>query len=119
MKAYRLINVLDTLSDFEEGTIPELEHIPVTHFFIQKTIETYQLTAHPAPRFQFVITLKGKLEFTVSNGNSFILEPGIVLIAKDLKGKGHTWKLIDGEEWHRIYIVPKEDANDYFKVLPA
>ena len=114
MKAYKLININGTDSSFLEGHVKEITHIDCHHFFVQTNIEKYQLTAHPAPRYQFVITLKGKLKFTVTNGDSFIIEPGIVLVANDLLGKGHTWEIIDGDEWHRIYIVMKEGGEDHF-----
>jgi quercetin dioxygenase-like cupin family protein len=114
MKAFKLININGSDCSFHEGTIAELAHIPLHHFFIQTTIEAYQRKAHPAPRYQFVITLKGKLKFTVTNGDSFIVEPGIVLIANDLIGEGHTWELIEGDEWHRIYMVPLADGDDFF-----
>ncbi len=115
MKAFKLVNTADNLSAFEQGIVPELKHIEVTHFFVQTAIEEYQKHAHPAPRYQYVITLKGKLKFTVSNGSSFIIEPGILLIANDLKGEGHTWELIEGEEWHRLYIVLQPGSPDHFK----
>ena len=117
MKAFKLINTNGVNCSFQEGTIPELTHINVNYFFIQTSIERNELSSHPAPRYQFVITLKGKLKFTVTNGDTFIIEPGIVLIAKDLEGKGHSWEIMDGNEWERIYIVPDQDADDYFKPL--
>jgi hypothetical protein len=116
MKAFKLINTTNNLSAFEEGTFPDLTNVKTDYFFGATSIEEYQRHAHPAPRYQFVVTLKGKLKFTVSNGSSFIIEPGILLIANDLKGAGHTWELIDGDEWHRIYIVLPKDAPDYFKI---
>lgn len=114
MKAFKLININGTESSFQKGHVKELTRINAKHFFIQTNIESYQLTAHPAPRYQFVITLKGKLKFTVTNGDSFIIEPGIVLIAKDLLGQGHTWQFIEGNEWHRVYIVMNEGEADCF-----
>jgi len=114
MKAYKLINVNGNDCSFEEGHIPKNVHLDATHFFVQTQIDQYQLSAHPAPRYQFVVTLKGKLKFTVTNGDSFIIEPGIILVAKDVHGKGHTWQIIEGDEWHRIYIVPHTDAEDHF-----
>ena len=116
MKAYKLINTADNLSAFQEGTIPDAVLIEAHHFFILTEIAVYERSIHPAPRYQFVITLKGKLKFTVSNGTWFIIEPGIVLIAKDLHGEGHSWELIEGETWERIYIVPKADAEDHFEI---
>lgn len=114
MKAFKLININGTDCSFEEGTIAESVNIDGNYFIIKTTFDPYQLTAHPAPRYQFVVTLKGKLEFTVTNGSSFIIEPGIMLVAKDLEGKGHSWKILDGDKWERIYIVPDTDANDFF-----
>ena len=114
MKAYKLININDTECSFEEGNIAESVNIDANFFVIKTTFEPYQLTPHPAPRYQFVVTLKGRLKFTVSNGASFIIEPGIMLIAKDTKGAGHSWEILDGTVWERIYIVPDKDAEDFF-----
>ncbi|MEO8760836.1 MAG: hypothetical protein ABI388_06300 [Bacteroidia bacterium] len=114
MKAFKLININDTESSFLEGSVKEHAHIQASHFLFQTDIETYEKTAHPAPRYQFVITLKGRLKFTVTNGDSFIIEPGIILIANDLKGKGHRWEILDGDEWQRVYIVPPTNAEDFF-----
>lgn len=113
MKAFKLINTNGNDSAFLEGTIPVSQHINATHFFAQTATEL-ELSLHPAPRYQFVITLKGRLKFTVSNGDSFIIEPGIILVAKDIYGEGHSWEIIDGDDWHRIYIVPHADADDFF-----
>ena len=114
MKAFKLINIDDTQSSFQKGYVKEHAKILATHFLFQTDIETYEKSSHPAPRYQFVITLKGRLKFTVSNGDSFIIEPGILLIANDLKGKGHTWEILDGNEWQRVYIVLPNDGEDYF-----
>ena len=113
LKAIRLINIEDGKCDFEIGIIPIRQHINANYFFAQ-TDTSLQKSKHPAPRRQFVLTLKGKLKFTVTNGNTFILEPGIILIANDTQGDGHTWEILDGDEWERIYIPLEEDAEDYF-----
>lgn len=117
MKAFRIINKNGTDSSFEEGSILEGEQIAADYFVVRQKFEPYQLSKHPAPRYQFVITLKGKLKFTVTNGDSFIIEPGIVLIAEDVHGDGHSWEILDGTEWHRIYIVPKPGTPDFFVPL--
>jgi len=114
MIAIRLLNDDNGNSYFEKGTLPEYFKIEVEYFNIQTQIESYQQHQHTAPRYQFVVTLKGKLEFTTSDGNSFIIEPGIILIAKDTEGDGHSWKIIEGKNWERIYIVPNQDALDHF-----
>ncbi len=114
MKAFKLQNDKNGNSYFEEGTLPEYLDFNSERFNIQTKIEEYQKRKHTAPRYQYVITLKGKLKFTTSDGKSFIIEPGIILIAKDTVGEGHSWEIIDGNEWHRIYIIPTENTPDGF-----
>ena len=104
LKAIRLFNINETECTFEVGRIPAQVKIDVSYFFGQTKVDPYQKVAHPAPRRQFVITLKGRLRFKVTDGSTFIVEPGVILIAEDIAGPGHTWELIEGDEWERLYI---------------
>ncbi|NII81652.1 MULTISPECIES: hypothetical protein [unclassified Pedobacter] len=115
IKAIRLINIEDNKCAFETGTIPIRQHINASYFFAQTDVSTLEKIPHPAPRRQYVITLKGKLQFTVSSGETFIIEPGVILIANDTAGEGHTWEVMEGNEWERIYIPLEGDTDDYFK----
>jgi hypothetical protein len=114
MKAYKLICLNNGDSSFLKGTMPEMTYIQANYFFAQEHIEHWEDGAHCAPRYQFVITVKGKLKFTVTNGDTFIIEPGVILIANDLTGKGHIWEMVDCEEWHRIYVVPEREVEGCF-----
>lgn len=114
MRAFRILNDNFGNSYFQEGTLPEYTSINCERFIIQTKIEEYQKHQHPAPREQYVVTLKGKLLFTTSDGNQFVLEPGILLIAKDIYGEGHSWEIIEGNEWHRVYIIPNHNSDDEF-----
>lgn len=114
MRAFRIQNDSLGNSYFESGSLPEYFSIKSERFIIQTKIEDYQKHQHPAPRVQYVVTLKGKLRFTTSDGNQFILEPGIILVARDIHGEGHAWELIKGDEWQRIYIVPDPNSDDEF-----
>lgn len=118
LKAILLFNTDDEKCSFELGKIPCKLPVEVNYFFAQTEIEAYQKVAHPAPRAQYVVTLKGTLKFTVSDGSSFIVEPGTILIAKDVLGEGHSWDIIDGQEWKRIYIPIKDNQDDQFILDP-
>ncbi|KHN52567.1 hypothetical protein OI70_19610 [Dickeya fangzhongdai] len=111
--AIKLITTPDNHSAYLKGSIPALGKIPSQNFWINNSVEEWEKNTHPAPRKQYVITLKGKLKFKVSDGSTFILSPGTVLLAEDTNGEGHSWELIDGDEWVRVYI-PMTDNNDYF-----
>jgi hypothetical protein len=112
--AIRMHNIDDVACGFETGRIPAQLNIKAEYFFCQAHIDEYQKHAHGAPRSQYVITLKGKLRFTVTDGSTFIIEPGIILIAEDVHGPGHTWELIDCDRWERIYIPFNMDNLDHF-----
>lgn len=111
IRAIRLFNTNETDCTFETGRIQTRNKIDAGYFFCQTGTGDLENIPHPAPRRQFVVTLKGRLKFTVTNGNTFILEPGIILIAEDTSGPGHTWEVTDGNEWERIYI-PLDPGND-------
>lgn len=70
---------------------------------------------HTAPTRQFVITLSGTLDFMTRGQEHFILKPGIILLAEDTAGGGHTWKLIDKEPWRRVYVVLAPGVKVAFK----
>ena len=114
IKAIRLYNLPDGTCTFEEGKIPNKTNMDVKTFFAQTHVDDYEKVAHAAPRMQYVVTLKGKLKFKVSNGDTFIIEPGVVLVAEDTLGKGHSWDLVKGEKWERLYIPLKDGAEDHF-----
>ncbi|MFH6959236.1 hypothetical protein ACHRV1_17725 [Flavobacterium aquidurense] len=112
--AYRLINNPDGTCAFEKGTIPSLKHMNTATFWYSNKTEEWEKNAHPAPRKQYVITVKGKIRFKVSDGSTFIIEPGVVLLAEDLKGKGHSWDMVDSDVWERLYIPITENSDDLF-----
>lgn len=114
LSAIRLLNREDGSCIFQQGKIPTDMHISARYFFAQKHIDDYQKVAHPAPRLQYVVTLKGILRFKVTNGETFIIEPGVILIAEDTEGPGHTWELIEGDKWERLYIAFESAADDHF-----
>ncbi|MGK6342340.1 hypothetical protein ACMGDK_08885 [Chryseobacterium sp. DT-3] len=114
ISAVRLMNNPDGTSTFEKGKIPTLKPLNINTFWISTTVEEWEKVTHPAPRRQYVVTLKGKIRFKVSNGSTFLIEPGIILLAEDTKGEGHSWDMIGDEKWERLYIPIADHTEDYF-----
>ena len=112
--AIRLFSKEDGSSSFERGTIPTLKAMNTTTFWVSNKTEDWEKSKHPAPRKQYVITIRGKLNFKVSDGSTFIIEPGIILLAEDVKGEGHSWEMMDPNGWERLYLPISEGAEDYF-----
>ncbi len=63
---------------------------------------------HTAPRRQYVITLEGQAEIGIGDGTKRIFNPGDVLLADDLTGRGHTTGVYCGK--FRVSIaIPLSD----------
>ena len=58
--------------------------------------------------------LSGTLEFIVASGETFKIHPGEVLLAGDLKGTGHKWRLVNDAPWKRAYIIFNPGADPRF-----
>ncbi|MCU7614349.1 hypothetical protein N0B16_07855 [Chryseobacterium sp. GMJ5] len=112
--AVRLMNNPDGTSTFEKGKIPTLKPMNTTAFWISTTTEFWEKNTHVAPRRQYVATLKGIIQFKVSDGSTFLIQPGIILLAEDTEGFGHSWEMIEGEQWERLYIPIAENADSFF-----
>lgn len=69
---------------------------------------------HNAPTYQYVVTLKGVLEFETRTGKRFELRAGDVLLAEDITGGGHRWHLVDGNPWVRAYVALADDVEAAF-----
>ena len=68
----------------------------------------YVLDWHCAPRRQYSISLSGAAEIEVGDGTVTRIEPGDVVLAEDLTGRGHVTRVVGKEP--RVYaIVPLAD----------
>lgn len=127
MRCIRLWSDADGNSRFEEGTLALKSGSPVnllSDVFPAKSISFEEtqggqgLDWHNAPARQFVITLRGTLDFVTRLGEHFILTPGDILLAEDTAGSGHAWKLIGDDPWHRVYVILEPGAEVSFVKKP-
>lgn len=69
----------------------------------------YVLDWHCAPRRQYSISLSGIAEIEVGDGTVARIEPGDVVLAEDLTGRGHVTRVVGTQP--RFYaIVPLTEA---------
>jgi quercetin dioxygenase-like cupin family protein len=71
----------------------------------EETAAGASLDWHNAPHRQYVITLSGRLEFESRTGARQVVEPGDILLAEDISGGGHRWRLVDDQPWRRVYVA--------------
>ncbi len=118
----------DSESHFEEGAIdlPRGERgdilsgtTDVVSISFRETQAGGTYAWHPAPTKQFVITLRGTLDFQTKSGAHFTIRPGDILIAEDTTGSGHSWRLLDDEPWCRAYVILAPGAEAALPFIPA
>ncbi len=71
----------------------------------RETTGEYDYDFHNAPARQFVVMLDGQVEIETSLGVKRLFVTGDVLLAEDVKGKGHRSKAVDGKSRKSIFIV--------------
>jgi hypothetical protein len=64
---------------------------------------------HTAPKRQYVITLSGRGEIELIGGQKIRSEPGKVVLAEDLTGKGHITRTLGTEDWITLAVPLAED----------
>lgn len=53
---------------------------------------------HPAPRRQYVVVLSGRGEIELAGGQKIQVNPGQVVLAEDVTGKGHITRSVGSED---------------------
>jgi quercetin dioxygenase-like cupin family protein len=115
--AFKLYTGPDKASHVLEGTIDQRDRTDVIAIHFKETPAHSSYDWHDDPEPQYVITLSGTLEFTTRGGETFVLRPGDVLLAEDIIGTGHKWRLIDDQPWRRAYVVLKPGTKDSFVAI--
>lgn len=60
---------------------------------------------HRAPRRQYIIVLRGTIEARASDGSSFTIGPGEMVLLEDTWGVGHASRVVGDEEWLALVVV--------------
>lgn len=59
---------------------------------------------HNADGRRHVITISGRAEIEVAGGQKFVAQPGEVILAEDLTGKGHTFRVLGDTDWIATFV---------------
>jgi hypothetical protein len=66
---------------------------------------------HPAPGRQYVVTLHGHGEVELTGGRKIPLDPGHILLAEDVNGKGHISRGVGSEDRISLFISLTEQPR--------
>ena len=79
--------------------------IPATGIFIRATEGEFELDWHNAPRRQLLIMLKGQSHVEVGDGTVRTLNPGDIMLAEDLSGRGHITRAVNAEPRMSVFVT--------------
>jgi quercetin dioxygenase-like cupin family protein len=103
MKIVRIYTGTDGESHFEE-TETVMETIQAAESVVFRTAPAGRFHDwHHPQRRQYVITLSGQWEIEIGDGTTRRFNPGDVLLAEDLEGRGHVSRVLGDQP--RIYAV--------------
>jgi quercetin dioxygenase-like cupin family protein len=105
IKAYKIYTGTDRHTHIISGAVSEDQLFDAQTIRFKETPPHSTYDWHTAPETQYVLMLTGTLEFETFLGETFVIRPGEVLIAMDVTGSGHKWKLIDDQPWKRAYVA--------------
>jgi hypothetical protein len=80
------------------------EMVKVTGLQFRRQSPNYFQDWHTAPRRQYVITLSGRGEVELVGGKKIPLDPGHILLAEDVTGKGHISRGVGTEDRISLFI---------------
>ena len=98
MAIYRLYAGDDGQSHIEETTLaahPELGDAQAAQSIaFREWPPGHFIDWHPAPRRQYIISLRGEIEIGLGDGTVFRYGPGDARLVEDTTGQGHTTRVV-------------------------
>ncbi len=59
---------------------------------------------HNADHRRYAITINGRAELEIGGGQKILAEPGRIVIAEDLTGKGHPFRVLGDSDWVAMFV---------------
>jgi quercetin dioxygenase-like cupin family protein len=86
------------------STAAESEHITASETYVVRLAPDFFQSWHNADKRRYVVTMSGQAEVEVANGQKFTVMPGQIVLAEDLTGKGHTFRVVGDSDWVALFV---------------
>jgi hypothetical protein len=113
--ATRLYTSADGLSHFEQvtvkfspvtgapATLEQSESVKASSAYVVRLAPGFFQDWHNADKRRYVIPISGRAEIEASGGQKVSIEPGRLVLAEDLTGKGHTFRVVGTDDWVALF----------------
>jgi hypothetical protein len=86
------------------STLTESEAVPTKKSYLVRIAPGFFEDWHNADVRRYVITISGRAEVEVTGGQKHVAEPGQIVLAEDLTGKGHTFRVVGNNDWVALFV---------------
>jgi hypothetical protein len=91
-----------------DGKLQDSDIFKVESLKFYRESPGYMNDWHPANGRQYLFTISGKGEIELIGGQKIRLEPGRILLAEDVTGKGHITRTVGSEDWVSVHVYLPE-----------
>jgi quercetin dioxygenase-like cupin family protein len=86
------------------STVTESEPVPTKKSYMVRIRPGFFEDWHNADVRRYVVTISGRSEVEVTGGQKLVAEPGQIVLAEDLTGKGHTFRVLGTSDWVALFV---------------
>lgn len=84
--------------------VEESEHVKAAAAYVVRLAPGFYDGWHNADKRRYVLPMSGRAEIEIAGGEKITLEPGHLVLAEDLTGKGHTFRVLGSEDWVALFV---------------
>jgi quercetin dioxygenase-like cupin family protein len=85
-------------------TVAQSEPLSPKRSYIARLAPGFFADWHNADVRRYGVTLRGRAEVEVAGGQTFVARPGEIVLAEDLRGKGHTFRVLGDTDWVAFFV---------------
>jgi len=108
MSHFEQMDVKFSLVPGEPNTVSQSDPISPEKSYIVRVAPGFFEDWHNADVRRYIVTISGRSEVEVTGGQRFVVAAGQVILAEDLTGKGHTFRVLGDSDWIALFVDMKK-----------
>jgi hypothetical protein len=88
----------------EPSAIAHSDEFSTAKTYIERVAPRFFEDWHNADVRRYVVTISGRAEIEVAGNQKFVAQPGEVVLAEDLTGKGHQFRVLGDTDWVAVFV---------------